>query len=290
MLTGNQRENLVRTKMREATSKDSWGPSSTLMAEIADFTHEPNLLQIIMTKIWKIINDENKNWQRVNKTLNLLTYITLTGSQYVASRCLENLSQLEDLVTSENVEKAGEKGFNVESKTYYLFSLLKNSERLQEARFRAINTRNSVSGLTTCSPVSETDPSTDRTGGISIPKSRQEEQEQLELALSLSMIEAKKNEEATKEDEKMLQEAIKISRSEYEVTNTLVDLSDAIVVAPSQMLQIELPPSQTQRMSSCELVDPWSTEMFTCDKKEEEFVPSLPPYESLPSDPSFLII
>ena len=53
--------------MREATSNDPWGPSSSLMSEIADLTYNVVAFSEIMSMIWKRLNDHGKNWRHVYK-------------------------------------------------------------------------------------------------------------------------------------------------------------------------------------------------------------------------------
>lgn len=67
----------AQVKVREATSNDPWGPSSTLMAEIADLTYNVVAFTEIMQMVWKRLNDHGRNWRHVYKALVLLgTYFT----------------------------------------------------------------------------------------------------------------------------------------------------------------------------------------------------------------------
>lgn len=56
-------------KVREATSNDPWGPSSSLMSEIADLTYNVVAFSEIMSMIWKRLNDHGKNWRHVYKVM-----------------------------------------------------------------------------------------------------------------------------------------------------------------------------------------------------------------------------
>lgn len=73
-----------KVKVREATSNDPWGPSSTLMSEIADLTYNVVAFTEIMQMIWKRLNDHGKNWRHVYKALVLLEYLIKTGSEKVS--------------------------------------------------------------------------------------------------------------------------------------------------------------------------------------------------------------
>ena len=72
-----------QVKVREATSNDPWGPSSTQMSEIADLTYNMVAFSEIMQMIWKRLNDHGKNWRHVYKALVLLEYLIKTGSEKV---------------------------------------------------------------------------------------------------------------------------------------------------------------------------------------------------------------
>lgn len=83
--------------MRKATSNDPWGPSSTLMAEIADLTYNVVAFTEIMQMLWKRLNDHGKNWRHVYKALVLLEYLIKTGTEKVAQQCKENIFAIQTL-------------------------------------------------------------------------------------------------------------------------------------------------------------------------------------------------
>uniref|UniRef100_A0A665UKN1 ENTH domain-containing protein n=2 Tax=Percomorphaceae TaxID=1489872 RepID=A0A665UKN1_ECHNA len=56
-------------KVREATSNDPWGPSSSLMSEIADLTFNVVAFAEVMGMVWKRLNDSGKNWRHVYKVI-----------------------------------------------------------------------------------------------------------------------------------------------------------------------------------------------------------------------------
>ena len=76
----------IEVKVREATSNDPWGPSSSLTSEIADATYNNQAFTKIMTLLWKRMNDHGKNWRHVYKSLVVLDYIVKTGSDRVAAQ------------------------------------------------------------------------------------------------------------------------------------------------------------------------------------------------------------
>ncbi|TNM96781.1 hypothetical protein fugu_014937 [Takifugu bimaculatus] len=119
-------------KVREATSNDPWGPSSSLMSEIADLTYNVVAFSEIMSMIWKRLNDHGKNWRHVYKALTLLDYLIKTGSERVALQCKENIFAIQTLKDFQYVDRDGkDQGINVREKSKQLVVLLKDEERLK---------------------------------------------------------------------------------------------------------------------------------------------------------------
>lgn len=94
-------------KVREATSNDPWGPSSSLMAEISDLTYNVVAFSEIMSMIWKRLNDHGKNWRHVYKALMLMDYLIKTGSERVAQQCKENIFAIQTLKDFQYIDRDG---------------------------------------------------------------------------------------------------------------------------------------------------------------------------------------
>jgi len=137
-------------KVREATSNDAWGPSSSLMAEIADMTYNVVAFSEIMTMIWKRVNDHGKNWRHVYKSLVLLDYLIKTGSERVSQQCKENIFAIQTLKDFQFIDRdAKDQGANVREKSKQLVLLLKDEERLKTERARAIKAKERFAQATT---------------------------------------------------------------------------------------------------------------------------------------------
>ncbi|RDD37390.1 Epsin-2 [Trichoplax sp. H2] len=152
----------VQRKVREATSNDPWGPSSTIMTEIADATYNMSAFQEIMDIVWKRLNDHGKNWRHVYKALTLLEYIIKTGSDRVTQNCRENIFAIQTLKDFQFIDKDNkDQGLNVREKAKHLVALLKDDERLKEEREKALKAKERfirASGQTG-KPVMQTPPS-----------------------------------------------------------------------------------------------------------------------------------
>ncbi|XP_017795162.1 PREDICTED: epsin-2 isoform X2 [Habropoda laboriosa] len=224
--------------VRKATSNDPWGPSSTLMAEIADLTYNVVAFTEIMQMLWKRLNDHGKNWRHVYKALVLLEYLIKTGTEKVAQQCKENIFAIQTLKDFQYMEGSKDQGVNVREKAKQLVALLKDDERLRNERVRALKAKErfaqSVSGfgsdgLDTMSPVSSDDWEPCRLGSeaptrpeleAARPQTVGEEELQLQLALAMSREEAEQEEQRRRSDDVRLQLALSQSQQDFKAPQT----------------------------------------------------------------------
>ncbi|XP_044138316.1 epsin-1 isoform X6 [Bufo gargarizans] len=245
-------------KVREATSNDPWGPSSSLMSEIADLTYNVVAFSEIMSMIWKRLNDHGKNWRHVYKAMTLMEYLIKTGSERVAQQCKENIYAIQTLKDFQYVDRDGkDQGVNVREKAKQLVSLLKDDERLKEERAHALKTKEKLAQTATSSSASSTlNPPVE--GEQAWPQSSGEEELQLQLALAMSKEEAEqvraKEERIRRGDDLRLQMAIEESRKEApskQEESSLMDLAD-VFSSPAA------PTSDPWGSTSAPSADPWS--------------------------------
>ncbi|XP_052899627.1 epsin-1 isoform X2 [Anopheles moucheti] len=263
----------AQVKVREATSNDPWGPSSTIMAEIADLTYNVVAFSEIMQMIWKRMNDHGKNWRHVYKALLLLEYLIKTGTEKVAQQCKENIYAIQTLKEFQYMEEGKDQGMHVREKAKQLVSLLKDDERLKNERARALKAKErfartasgfgsdgSIDGPTQRDPRppnwGEGEPIAGAaTSGVGKPVSEiefvrpqtvGEEELQLQLAMAMSREEAEQEEQKRRSDDVRLQLALSQSEQDFKKDNdpkeggsALVDLLDisfgaASISSPSQ--------------------------------------------------------
>uniref|UniRef100_A0A1A8PM33 Epsin 2 n=1 Tax=Nothobranchius rachovii TaxID=451742 RepID=A0A1A8PM33_9TELE len=233
-------------KVREATSNDPWGPSSSLMSEIADLTYNVVAFSEIMNMIWKRLNDHGKNWRHVYKALTLLDYLIKTGSERVALQCKENIFAIQTLKDFQYIDKdAKDQGINVREKSKQLVVLLKDEDRLKGERSQALKTKERMAQVSTGSSQvgfgrgssqpnlstsyseeygrSEGSPasyhgSTSPNPGSELeqarPQTSGEEELQLQLALAMSREAAEQEERLRRGDDLRLQMALEESKKE----------------------------------------------------------------------------
>nr|XP_044989802.1 epsin-1 isoform X1 [Jaculus jaculus]XP_044989803.1 epsin-1 isoform X1 [Jaculus jaculus]XP_044989804.1 epsin-1 isoform X1 [Jaculus jaculus] len=203
-------------KVREATSNDPWGPSSSLMSEIADLTYNVVAFSEIMSMIWKRLNDHGKNWRHVYKAMTLMEYLIKTGSERVSQQCKENMYAVQTLKDFQYVDRDGkDQGVNVREKAKQLVALLRDEDRLREERAHALKTKEKLAQTATVSSAavgSGPAPEAEQAW----PQSSGEEELQLQLALAMSKEEADQPPSCGPEDDVQLQLALSLSREEHD--------------------------------------------------------------------------
>ncbi|XP_069056691.1 epsin-1 isoform X8 [Pleurodeles waltl] len=244
-------------KVREATSNDPWGPSSSLMSEIADLTYNVVAFSEIMSMVWKRLNDHGKNWRHVYKAMTLMEYLIKTGSERVAQQCKENIYAIQTLKDFQYVDRDGkDQGVNVREKAKQLVSLLKDDERLKEERTHALKTKEKLAQTSTSSSASSTaNPATEAEQAW--PQSSGEEELQLQLALAMSKEEAEQEERIRRGDDLRLQMAIEESRKEAPTKSeesSLMDLADVFNTSAPSVAAVTDPWGASTQASA----DPWS--------------------------------
>ncbi|XP_060753019.1 epsin-3 isoform X6 [Tachysurus vachellii] len=263
-------------KVREATSNDPWGPSSSLMMEIAELTFNVVAFTEVMGIIWKRLNDHGKNWRHVYKALTLLDYLVKTGADRVTQQCKENIHAIQTLRDFQYIDRDGQDlGVNVREKAKQLVALLQDKEKLKHERSQAQATRERMaraSGMYSSMPPPysgsrTSQPSIATTTGDTYgrprtsppsynlstppphlapelekarPQTSGEEELQLQLALAMSREESEKEERSRQGDESLLQKALEESKREMEAKaggSAILDLIDIFTPAS------EAPPS-----------------------------------------------
>ncbi|XP_043289986.1 epsin-2 isoform X2 [Venturia canescens] len=310
--------------VRNATSNDPWGPSSTLMAEIADLTYNVVAFTEIMQMIWKRLNDHGKNWRHVYKALMLLEYLIKTGTEKVAQQCKENIFAIQTLKDFQYMEGPKDQGINVREKAKQLVALLKDDERLRNERARALKAKErfaqSVSGfgsdgldtMTTlgdlCSPdwepyhrvKSESKPELE----AARPQTLGEEELQLQLALAMSREEAEQEEQRRRSDDVRLQLALSQSQQDFKAPPTekqshMLDLLDVNLGeasgAAAQVdpwgVPISPPPPRPQSLDLSRYreletnSDPWSVPTTSTSQPIDPWAPAPPQRPTAAVDP-----
>ncbi|CAN6233016.1 unnamed protein product [Urochloa humidicola] len=132
----------IEQKILDATSNEPWGPHGSLLAEIAQSTHNYHEYQMVMNIVWKRINDTGKNWRHVYKGLIVLDYLVAHGTERVIDDIREHAYQISTLADFQYIDSSGrDQGSNVRRKSQSLVSLVNDKERIQEVRQKALATR-----------------------------------------------------------------------------------------------------------------------------------------------------
>ncbi|KAF2979058.1 hypothetical protein EK904_013049 [Melospiza melodia maxima] len=229
-------------KVREATSNDPWGPSSSLMTEIADLTYNVVAFSEIMSMIWKRLNDHGKNWRHVYKALTLLDYLIKTGSERVAQQCKENIFAIQTLKDFQYIDRDGkDQGIN---------DVCSDGDRFEKPFLFTVSSK-----ATSPRVSSELEQARPQTSG--------EEELQLQLALAMSREVAEQEERLRRGDDLRLQMALEESRRDTikipkkKEHTTLLDLMDALPSSAPAPAKSEPWGPPAAAAAAANQTDPW---------------------------------
>ncbi|XP_024531847.1 clathrin interactor EPSIN 1 isoform X2 [Selaginella moellendorffii] len=138
----------IERKVLEATCNEPWGPHGTLMADIAQATRNFNEYQMIMTILWKRLNDRGRNWRHVLKSLTVMEFLVGHGAERFIDELREHTYQIQTLVDFQYVDSSGrDQGLTVRRKAQALVSLINDKEKIREFRQKAAANRDKYRGV-----------------------------------------------------------------------------------------------------------------------------------------------
>nr|XP_043628310.1 clathrin interactor EPSIN 2-like [Erigeron canadensis] len=128
----------IEQKILDATNNEPWGPHGTHLADIAEASRNYHDYKMVMSVVWKRINDTGKNWRHVFKALTVLEYLVVNGSERVIDDIRDHAYQISALSSFQYIDSTGrDQGSNVRKKSQCLVALVNDKEKLQEAREQA---------------------------------------------------------------------------------------------------------------------------------------------------------
>jgi hypothetical protein len=127
----------IEVKVREATSNDKWGASSSQMAEIARATNEYESYPLLFAMLWKRLNDQ-EHYLHVQKALLLVDYLLRNGSERFVTDAKRRKSDLLRLQEYRSYNADGEDvAKNCRNKAAQLYAVLDNDQRIKDERTKA---------------------------------------------------------------------------------------------------------------------------------------------------------
>ncbi|KAL1980448.1 hypothetical protein VTN96DRAFT_4137 [Rasamsonia emersonii] len=139
----------MEAKVREATNNEPWGASSTLMQEIANGTHNYQLLNEIMPMIYRRFTEKSaEEWRQIYKALQLLEFLIKNGSERVVDDARAHISLLRMLRQFHYIDHNGkDQGINVRNRSQELVKLLSDVDLIRAERKKARANRNKFGGI-----------------------------------------------------------------------------------------------------------------------------------------------
>jgi len=123
----------VENNVRAATSDTSWGATGAELENIARATFNREEYPLVMGIVWERLSA--RKWRNVYKSLDLLKYLCLHGSQRCYDEAKDALPHIQALQGFRYVDSAGkDEGRNVRERAKQLAELLGDPELMEEER------------------------------------------------------------------------------------------------------------------------------------------------------------
>ncbi|KAJ8904750.1 hypothetical protein NDN08_001266 [Rhodosorus marinus] len=123
----------VENNVRAATSDTSWGATGAELENIARSTFNREEYPLVMGIVWERLSA--RKWRNVYKSLDLLKYLCLHGSQRCYDEAKDALPHIQALQGFRYVDSAGkDEGRNVRERAKQLAELLGDPELMEEER------------------------------------------------------------------------------------------------------------------------------------------------------------
>ncbi|XP_027204495.2 clathrin interactor lqfR isoform X2 [Dermatophagoides pteronyssinus] len=149
----------VEAKVREATNDEAWGPTGRQMQEIAQHTFTYEYYPEVMNMLWKRMIQENMyNWRRTYKSLQLLNYLVINGSERVVTSAREHIYDLRRLENYTFIDELGkDQGINVRQRAKLIIELIQDDEKIRQERKKAKQYKDKFVGVSNQSSYSDRD-------------------------------------------------------------------------------------------------------------------------------------
>lgn len=139
----------IESKVREATNDEAWGPTGSLMQELASYTFSYDQFPELMGMLWKrMLHDNRRNWRRTYKSLILLNYLVKYGSERVITSAREHIYDLKSLENYTFIDDQGkDMGINIRHRAKALIELIQDDEKLRDERKKAKKSKDKYIGV-----------------------------------------------------------------------------------------------------------------------------------------------
>ncbi|XP_074605435.1 clathrin interactor lqfR [Brevipalpus obovatus] len=139
----------IESKVREATTDDAWGPTGSLMQELASYTFCYDQFPELMGMLWKrMLQDNRRSWRRTYKSLILLNYLIKYGSERVITSAREHIYDLRSLENYAFIDEHGkDMGINIRHRAKALIELIQDDEKLRDERKKAKKSKDKYIGV-----------------------------------------------------------------------------------------------------------------------------------------------
>ncbi|KAJ3368286.1 Epsin-3, clathrin recruitment and traffic between the Golgi and endosome [Allomyces arbusculus] len=138
----------LEQKVREATSNDAWGASTSLMNEIAQGTYDYQGFNEIMPAVYRRFSQDGHTWRNIYKALTLIEFLIKNGSDRCVDYIRTHTYEIKACLRFHHVDDKGkDQGVNVRHRAKLIIDLLQNHDLIKAERQKAQENRNKYGGV-----------------------------------------------------------------------------------------------------------------------------------------------
>ncbi|CAE7677741.1 unnamed protein product [Symbiodinium sp. CCMP2592] len=133
-----RKEESLETQLKEATSTEKCGVPNTTLQAIATATTIMEDCDMVMSFIWKILQEtQEKEWRRIVKTMSLLEVILERGSERAIQDIRRDQWRIQQWKDFRFMEEAKDVGADIRSKAAAMLETLTDEEYQQKEKENA---------------------------------------------------------------------------------------------------------------------------------------------------------
>ncbi|KNE63624.1 hypothetical protein AMAG_08727 [Allomyces macrogynus ATCC 38327] len=138
----------LEQKVREATSNDAWGASTSLMNEIAQGTYDYQGFNEIMPAVYRRFSQDGHTWRNIYKALTLIEFLIKNGSDRCVDYIRTHTYEIKACLRFHHVDEKGkDQGINIRHRAKLIIDLLQNHDLIKAERQKAQENRNKYGGV-----------------------------------------------------------------------------------------------------------------------------------------------
>ncbi len=137
----------LERKVKDLTSAENWGVSSTAKGEIARATYDYQSYREVVPLIWKRLQEPGQNWIIIFKCLSLFEFLIRNGAMSVVEELRERQYHIRQFCDFHYDDGERERGNGIRETSKRIIEVINDQEQLEKVRAEAKQNRDKYTAL-----------------------------------------------------------------------------------------------------------------------------------------------